>query len=209
MVGPGPRFWTQGSGKGPRGGGQGAASHLQVWRMRTRTAAGLLGPKWIGETLAVFPFDPPIPKGPSLSPHLPLLFLSSSSLPCSQDLKGALEGASEGGGPVLEPRRLSGAQVDRRNVGHIPLPSPNALRVPSCLCCSPHGEWTPPVVGPPLLSPSSLSRVPVPSCLHLSPLPARPHPYILLSSLGIPLILLGVHIYPRPTSSRCPSCEET
>lgn len=173
LVGAGPRFWTQGSGKGPRGGGQGAASHFQVWRMRTRTTAGLLGPKWIGETLAVFPFDPPIPKGPSLSPHLPLLFLSSSSLPCSQDLKGALEGASEGGGPGLEPSRLSGAQVDRRNVGHIPLPSPNALRVPSCLCCSPHGEWTPPVVGPPF-------SLLVPSQGYLS-LPASISPHSLLA----------------------------
>ena len=149
MVGAGPRFRTQGSGKGPKGRGQGAASHLQVWRIRTRTAAGLLGPKWIGQTLAVFPFDPPVPKGPSLLSHLPLPFLSSSSLPRSQDLKGALEGASEGGGPGLGPSRLSGAQVDRRNVGHIPLPSHNPLRVPSCPSFSPHREWTPPVVGSP------------------------------------------------------------
>lgn len=69
LVGAGPRFRTQGSGKGPKGRGQGAALHLQVWRVRTRTAVGLLGPKWTGQTLAVLPFDPPVPKGPSLLPH--------------------------------------------------------------------------------------------------------------------------------------------
>ena len=174
MVGVGPRFRTQGSGKGPRGGGQHAASNLQVWRIRTRTAAGLLGlPKWIGETLAVFPFDPSFPKGLSLSPQLPLLFLSSSYLPCSQDLKGALEGASEGGGPGLGPSRLSGAQVERRNVGHITLPSPNPLRVPSCTCCSRYVEWTSPVVGPPF-------SLPVPPQGYLS-LPASISPPSLLT----------------------------
>ena len=35
--------------------------------LRPRTLAGLLGPKWAGETLATFPSNPPIPQGPSLS----------------------------------------------------------------------------------------------------------------------------------------------
>ena len=51
---------------------------LRVWKISPGTSAGSWGPKWVGETLAMFSSNPPYPEGLFLSQLVPSLWVGPS-----------------------------------------------------------------------------------------------------------------------------------